>query len=196
MKSLKEKRAAMELSLSTIVVVVLSLTMLIMGFVLVRSIMCGAISMTEGINAKSQSQIDSLFQSTGEDVTCIGAGTDPATLVAGRENNFILCSVKSTGEDKYKFSIKYNEDNSNIPKEKVREWINLGETVIKTINSNDRGVKKIYPFNIPKTAPVGKLWIDIEVRVQRKDSSTYEPLWSGELVYKVDQLGAMKGFLC
>ena len=46
---MRNNKAAIELSMTTIVVVVLSLTLLIMGFVLVRSIMCSAIGLTDTI---------------------------------------------------------------------------------------------------------------------------------------------------
>jgi hypothetical protein len=190
---MENKKAAIELSMTTIVVVVLSLTMLIMGFVLVRSIMCGAISMTEDINAKSTSQINSLFESTSGEVTCIGAG-DPATLVAGREGNFIICSVKADNEADYKFHISVNEGFSTIPKKDILSWLPSTTDVTRRFSPNDREAKKIYSFNIPKTASVGEIGLDIEVSIN--EGSGWNQVWSQTLSYKVEQAGAIRGFMC
>src|SRR3989338_3676011 len=62
---LKRKSGAIELSMTTIIVVVLSLTLLILGFVFVRSIMCGAIGFTEEINSKVNREIQNLFETSG-----------------------------------------------------------------------------------------------------------------------------------
>jgi hypothetical protein len=74
MNLFSKKRGAMELSMSTVVIVVLALTMLIMGFILIRSIMCGAIGLTGDINNKVSDQINSLFGSQGGEIVCIGEG--------------------------------------------------------------------------------------------------------------------------
>jgi len=190
------RKAAMELSLGTIVIVVLSLALLILGFILVRSIMCGAISATEGINAKTRSQIDSLFESTAGDVTCIGAGSDPGTFVAGRAGNYIICSIKSSGDNKYRFSISYNDVFGSIEESRVRNWIDMSREPTLTLSANDREPKKIYPLHIPSTAPEGELGFDIEVEIKEEGSSNYEHLWTGILSYKVEQPGAIKGFMC
>ena len=55
---MKSKKAAIELSMTTIVVVVLSLTLLIMGFILVRSIMCTAIGLTSDVGDKAKKQVN------------------------------------------------------------------------------------------------------------------------------------------
>lgn len=60
-----EKKAALELSIGTIIIIVLALTMLILGIVLVRSIMCGAIGLTGELNSKVKKEIGKIFESSG-----------------------------------------------------------------------------------------------------------------------------------
>ena len=82
---LKGKKAAIELSMTTIIVVVLSLTLLIMGFILVRTIMCGAIGFTGDINDKVEKEIqsnvsislDSINEKSLVLIDELGGGTDP-----------------------------------------------------------------------------------------------------------------------
>ena len=81
-----KKRGALELSIGTIVIIVLAMTMLILGMVLVRSIMCGAVGLTGEINKNVKGEIDRLFQSTGGEVVCVGGGEEAVTLIPGKVN--------------------------------------------------------------------------------------------------------------
>lgn len=183
-----KKKAAIELSMTTIVVVVLSLALLIMGFVLVRSIMCGAIGLTEEINEKVKSQINSLFGSTaGGEVTCLGAG-EPITMIAG-QGNWIICGVRAEEEANYEFKVTV-DPSSDIPPATVNQWItNHQKTVL--VGPNDREpIKKIVKLNVPKTAPEKDIELNLEVR------RAGDLIWQQTLSYRIEQAGAIKGFLC
>ena len=58
---MKNKKAAIELSIGTVVIIVLAMTMLIMGVVLVRNIFSGATSSVDTLNDKVKGEITSLF---------------------------------------------------------------------------------------------------------------------------------------
>ena len=55
------KKGAMELSISTVVVIVLAMSMLILGLILVRSIFTGAKYNIEKMNEKVEGEINKLF---------------------------------------------------------------------------------------------------------------------------------------
>lgn len=55
------KKAAIELSMTTVVVIVLAMSMLILGLVLIRSIFTGATQNVVSINERVKAQIDKLF---------------------------------------------------------------------------------------------------------------------------------------
>jgi type II secretory pathway pseudopilin PulG len=61
MQKLGGKRAAVELSISTIVIVVLAVSMLILGLVLVKSIFTGAKNVADMSNEQLKNQISTLF---------------------------------------------------------------------------------------------------------------------------------------
>jgi hypothetical protein len=62
MKSvLREKKAAFELSMTTVVIIVLAMTMLALGLVLVRTIFKGATYTAESLNEKVKSEMDKTF---------------------------------------------------------------------------------------------------------------------------------------
>ena len=56
-----KRRGAMELSTSTIVVVVLSILILVLGVVFVNNIMCGAIDGVKEINEATKTEIMDIF---------------------------------------------------------------------------------------------------------------------------------------
>lgn len=61
---MKTKRGAIELSISTIVIVVLAMSMLILGLVLIKTIFSGSVSVAEMTNDQLKNQVSQLF---GED---------------------------------------------------------------------------------------------------------------------------------
>jgi len=70
---MRSKRAAVELSMSTIVVVVLAMALLIGGIVLVRNITSGATESVDTINAKVMSEINGLFSENKRIVVKLGS---------------------------------------------------------------------------------------------------------------------------
>ena len=58
---LEGKKGAIELSIGTIVIVVLAMSMLILGLVLVRTIFAGATYNVQQMNDKVKDQINQLF---------------------------------------------------------------------------------------------------------------------------------------
>ena len=63
---LKQKKAAFEMSITTIVVLVIAMTMLVLGLVLVRSVFKGATENVLNINEKVKGEIDKLFTEEGQ----------------------------------------------------------------------------------------------------------------------------------
>ncbi len=186
---MKNKKGAMELSMTTIVIVVLSLTLLIMGFVLIRNIMCGAVNITSDINDQVRKEVNNLFATSGGEVQCIGSG-DPVTMVADR-TNYIYCSVQAPEEARYNFNLKINEGFSDVPKEQLRQWFTSGEQELR-IGPGDREPKKVGRVKLPSNAPEKEISFDLEVT---KDSDT-SPIYSQSLSYRITQQGIIGRTLC
>jgi hypothetical protein len=73
MKTMKNKKAAMELSMSTIVIVVLAMALLVGGIVLVKNILGGANESVDSINDKVLSQLNELFSDNKRIVVMLGS---------------------------------------------------------------------------------------------------------------------------
>jgi hypothetical protein len=183
-----EKKGAMELSLSTIVIVVLSLTLLILGFVLVRSIMCSAIGLTGDVNDKVKAQLDSFFSSTGGEFACIGESGSSVTMIPG-ETNMIYCQIKAPEEARYKFEVDINYEASTISREMLREWF-FNMAFDERVPPGDSSEKQIARMKIPRNAPEG----DVVFRVQAYKDDTL--IGGKTLNYKISQQGVVRGFIC
>src|SRR3989338_5454326 len=96
---MRQKKGALELSISTIVILVIAVTTLIMVMVLTRNIMCSALGLTGDVNSKVKSELNTIFESSEDEVSCIGAGA-AISVVPGEDHN-IICVVKAASTAKY-----------------------------------------------------------------------------------------------
>jgi hypothetical protein len=75
----KNKKAAFEMSITTIVILVIALSMLIFGLIFVRNMMCSGMNIMTDVTKGTQKEIDSLFSTKGGEVVCLGEGEDVKT---------------------------------------------------------------------------------------------------------------------
>jgi len=197
-----KKKAAIELSMTTIVVVVLSLVLLIMGFVLVRTIMCGAIDLTKKIGQMSKDQVDDLLGSTGGEIQCLGELTEVA--VSADDSHPVSCRVDADQETTYLFKTEIDVPGSSIldkgiTETELKRWLRVDE-LTETIGSSDKAMKPVARLDIPDNAPEGTIILKIEIWKKAGRTAPREgtdPIYRTKRVeYKTDQVGAIKGFLC
>ncbi|MCX6742137.1 MAG: hypothetical protein NTX24_03100 [Candidatus Pacearchaeota archaeon] len=184
----KNKKAAFEMSITTIVILVIAMTMLILGMVLVRKMMCGAMGLTTDINDKVRGQIDDLFQSTGGEVQCIGSGTGAVDIIPGKVN-YIWCGIKSSqklGEQVPVYDIRVM---SSIPPLNTLGLI--GQAGWKgPVSTSDIEPKKIIRLDISKDSPEGPVQVYLEVY---KDGKL---ILSPTLDLNVRRLDWFRGTIC
>jgi len=92
-----KKRGAIELSMTTVVVIVLAMTMLILGLTLIRTIFVGAKYNVEILNEKVKGEINKLFVEEEQRSAVYLAG-DTAKIKQG-ESFGIAFAIKNTGAD-------------------------------------------------------------------------------------------------
>ena len=85
--SFLNKKGAMELSMSTIVILVLAMSMLILGLILVRSIFKGATESVDNINTKVKGEITKLFVDESSNIV-VNLGADKVARVKADTENF------------------------------------------------------------------------------------------------------------
>lgn len=184
------KRAAVELSVGTIVIIVLAMTMLILGLVLVRSIMCGAINLTGEVNKNIRSEINKLFESTAGEVVCIGSGDKAVTLTPGRDQNIIYCSIRADVAKKYTITLQ-PEIGGTIPKETVNSWISGKKVWSEIVAPGDELPKKVLRLNIPETAQEGTITMTLQVEKEGEGLISTQ-----ELDFVVKRAGLIKSAVC
>jgi hypothetical protein len=106
-----EKKGAMELSIGTIVVIVLAMAMLILGLVLVRTIFKGATESVNDLSDKVKGEITNLFVDESSKIVVKLGADKTARIKAGTENFGVGIGAKTsdgsaaTGELQYKLSL-------------------------------------------------------------------------------------------
>ena len=108
------KKAAIELSIGTIVIIVIAMSMLILGIVLVRQVMCAGIILTDEVSRATENEIKSLFSSTETGVKCIGeSGNEPQ--IGGGGSRQVICVINTDEQWEYEFKLKDAEFLGDAP---------------------------------------------------------------------------------
>lgn len=184
---MKSRRAALELSVSTIVVIVLGVTMLIIGMVLVRNIMCGALGLTGEINSKVRGEINRLFGAQAGEIQCIGAGGEPVQLIPGKLN-LIYCGINAESRASYELDATSVTAEGVAPSEmagwiKTRRW--TGD-----VSPGDQNPKTVVRLDLPSDAPEGLLIVKLDVK------RNGQPVTSLDLDFEVKRAGLVRASVC
>lgn len=148
---MENKRAAMELSMSTIVILVLAMTMLILGLVLVRTIFQTGQGSIEKIDEKVKGEINKLF-SEGESVV-IHLTNNKAEIPPG-ESFGVAFGIKNTGQTgEFVWNVEVSDTKVNekcgVTEQQAENWITAGGSDSADLTSG-KDYKDIIFFNIPE----------------------------------------------
>ncbi len=182
-----KKKAALELSIGTIVVIVIAVTLLSLGMVFVRKIMCSAIGLTGDINDKVTAEIDRLFGSTGGEVQCIGSAGEPIKMEPGKMN-IVYCGIKAKREAKYSIILE-DWGGTGLTKSELRRWI-IQDEWSGTVAPGDETPKKIIRVSIPDDAPEENIWFTIKIKREGSTISTQT------LDFKISRSGLLQRAMC
>ena len=188
------KKAAIEMSIGTIIIIVLGVTMLILGMVLVRAVMCTAIGLTEETGKKAASELDKYFQEKNDEVVCIGESGETAVTPDAR--SYIWCSFNSEQEAEYTITLKsYDTLSSSVSKNSIKSWIKKSEGKW-TVAAGDKTPKAPIILDIPKNAPEGSFNLNLEVKKKIKGENEASIIMSPEVYLKVTRVGFVKTAIC
>jgi hypothetical protein len=166
---MSNKKAAMEMSVGTIVTIVLLMTVLILGLVLVRTIFTGAIDNIDGIDQAVKGEINKLFAEGSSKKIVIYPPTKLIRIKKGTDNlgfGFSIRNVEGEAE-KFSYSISAEETNCGMSLSEAEDLITLGkkrnDIVISagSIMENPIFVR----FGIPETAPPCQIRYSILIEI-------------------------------
>jgi hypothetical protein len=168
----KNKKAALELSMTTIVVLVLAMSMLILGLVLVKTIFSGAKYNVEQMNQKVEDEIGKLF--TEDKKIVVYLANNLAEITQG-DNWGVAFGIKNQVRNvqegsKFKYTIEFDSSSkigtSNrdcVKESEAMSWIRLGKEGSITLAPGQDKVWLVR-FEIPETAPLCLIRYNIEIK--------------------------------
>ena len=171
---LKRKRAAIELSMTTVVVIVLAMTMLAVGLTLVRTLFKGAIYTAGSLNTQIQDQINQMFQS---ETTTVGIVSDQGLLEPSRgDDSCVWWAIVAydSGTYDYTFSIIPAECADASKGYRLTD-ASIGKWFLTPLHGSvslapNQPEKYCLRFNIPSNAPSCLFSVDLVVT---KDGVNY-----------------------
>ena len=177
--SKRNNKAAIELSIGTIVIIVLAMSMLILGLVLVRSIFTGAKYNVDQLNKNVEAEINKLFNDDAQKIA-VYLPNRAATVKKGNTLGVAL-GVRNTEQltnDESTFGLSVFADSSGIERgcaitvDQANKLISYYEGGISyKIPSGDIHYNAVH-FRIPETNPLCELSYSVEVKKNGQIYST------------------------
>jgi len=125
---MKNKKAALELSIGTIVILVLAMSMLILGLVLVKTIFTGAKYNVETMNKKVEAEINKLFVEDQRAVLYLPNRIAEVKQGDGFGLGFGIQNTIAT--QKFRWQVQVDDDNirkkCGVSEKEAEDWITTG----------------------------------------------------------------------
>lgn len=186
------KRGAFELSVTTIVIIVIAMVLLILGLFLVRKIMCGAMMIASETLEGARRQISSVFSEQAGEIRCMGsAGTNPITIVPDRLN-VIGCLYSPDVSTTYILNItsaKFKPKGKPTETDAISWFTRTTHKKTVQAGDNDIGGVTVRP---PKGTSAGTLIVEVKIT---KEGSNEVP-YVDTLEFDVRSLGFLRETMC
>ena len=182
---IKHKKAAMEMSVGTIVTIVLLMAVLILGLTLVRTIFFSATENIEIVDEAIKSQMRVLFSEDTAKKIVILPTSRVFSLKSGDSGGFAM-SIKNTGFDTATFTYSVRVDDvshlCDLSLAQADNLLILGRDGSLQIPSGDVLETPIHVnFRIPEDAPLCDINYGVDIK---KDGTLYTPTITVKLEIK------------
>jgi hypothetical protein len=156
-----QRKAAIELSVGTIVVLVLSMSMLILGLVLVKNIFTGSIYNVQSLNDKVKNEITKLFAEDETRKSVIFLAENKADIKQGQDwgiaFSFRNLQTGTTASDTYSYVVKAGDISTEcrgLSKAAAENWIKARRTESGIKVAPGDSYTAIIRFQVPSDAPL------------------------------------------
>ncbi|MDO8623619.1 MAG: hypothetical protein Q7R52_05230 [archaeon] len=166
---MKSKRAAMEMSIGTIVTIVLLMTILIFGMIFIRNIMCSGIVLTDKISTSVENEIVNLFGTNDYGVKCMGEEGQNVKLGDGGSRQ-VFCIINANEQTEYELTVKNIESLAGTSNENVQKWI-VDKDWKGTMAPGQKAVT-VAVLDIPQK--ISDTQLKIEIEESNKNTGTTE----------------------
>jgi len=159
---LYKRKAAIELSMTTVVVIVLAMTMLALGLTLVRTLFKGAIYTATSLNSQVQSELNKVFQS---ETTKVGIVSEQGMLEPSLgKDGVVWWALVSADEGRYSYTFTIDPRecaSQGYTETRLKTWFTgLTGYIDMPVNSNKEN--KLL-MSIPQNAPACAFELKITV---------------------------------
>jgi hypothetical protein len=166
------KKAAIELSIGTIVIVVLAMSMLILGIILVRNIFSGTTEAVDSINKGVINEINNMFTKSDAKLG-IAPSTRSITLVQGDQAKGFAFSVRNNdlATQRFTWAVNLDEDYNirtkcpGLTARDANSWLIIGEGSFSLAGGAKMENPELVKFTVPEAAPPCVLPYKIEIKV-------------------------------
>lgn len=175
MRKITDKKGAIELSIGTIVIIVLAMSMLIFGLILVRNIFTGSIDNVNVINDKVKDEINKLF--VEDKRTVIYLPNQKAEIRQGEEWGvaFAIRNLVTGTPEASDFGYQVVVSDPNVRQKcgvgdaDINSWMTTGQADTIPIAPGDT-YYGIVRFSLPEVAPLCVVRFHLQVE---RDGQTY-----------------------
>lgn len=175
--NLRNKKGAFEMSITTVVIIVIAMTFLILGLILVRNIFSGATDATDLINENVKSQINQLFND--QDTKSVIYLADNSALVEKGETYNVGLGIRNvgrggSGSSEFSYEIKAVEVESgcDITLDEADSFIISGRTGGPwEILAGDDPLERVAKVRVADDAPLCVVTYDLIVK---ENGETYD----------------------
>ncbi len=165
------KKAALEMSIGTIVIIVLAMTLLILGMVLIRKVMCSGIVITDQIERGLENEIKGLFSVDDYGIKCLGEEGEEAKLGDGGRRQ-VFCVIKTDESKEYSLRVESVESLGGVSTGNVKNWIK-DEDWNGKVSSGEKTVTVLL-LDVPKNVDATTLKIKVkETDVEANTENTH-----------------------
>jgi uncharacterized protein YneF (UPF0154 family) len=171
---INNKKAAMEMSVGTIVTIVLLMLVLILGIFLTQRIFQSSVNAIDEIDNEVQSQITQLFSKEGTKIA-IYPTSRQITISKGDDPKGFAFSVKNLEVEEAEFSYLITADDiskcgSSFTEDMANNFLIGGSGSFNLGPGNSLDLPRLVLLDIPETAPPCTFSYNVEVK---KDSVSY-----------------------
>ena len=190
------KKGAMELSISTIVIIVLAMSMLILGLVLVKNIFTGSTQSINILNEKTQAEIIGMLGNENADVG-VKLGPDKLAKISPGTDDFgVAIGAKTldgsaTDESRLQYKLKLSDTDREscltiLGKTKTEDLLNSKLDTYMNFDefSGSNSLAIIY-FSIPK----GTATCTQKILIAVQDTKTSQPVGGASFAISVKKTG-------
>jgi hypothetical protein len=170
---IKNKKAAMEMSVGTIVTIVLLMTVLILGLVLVRTIFSSSVQNINAIDTAVKNEINKLFSEDNNKRLVIYPPTQEISIKKGDSGGFGF-SIKNNEQKEgiFSYTVDFIEKDSNcqMSETAIKQLIVLGGTGsnIQIPSGSSLENPVLVKFDVPEEASLCKIRYGVNVKESGK----------------------------